>query len=62
MLVLSRNQGERICIGDNIELVVIDIRGGRVRLGFAAPKDVKIDRGEVRARKPVLTGDRVRVA
>jgi len=48
MLVLTRKIDERITIGDDIELVVvaIDSRGGRVRLGIAAPEDVEIHRKE----------------
>lgn len=47
MLVLSRKRGERIVIGPNIELMVIDIRGDNVRLGFCAPLEVVIHRQEV---------------
>lgn len=47
MLVLSRNKGERIVIGNNIVLTVVDIRGDRVRLGFEGPTDVPIHREEV---------------
>jgi carbon storage regulator len=47
MLVLSRNKGERIVIGDNIVLTVVDIRGDRVRLGFTGPAEVPIHREEV---------------
>ena len=47
MLVLSRKTGERIIIGENIELTVVRIQGGRVRLGIAAPAGVPIHRREV---------------
>ena len=47
MLVLSRKRGERIVIGPNIELTVVDIRGNRVRLAFDAPRDVSIHRQEI---------------
>ena len=47
MLVLSRKSGERILIGPNIVLTVIDVRGDRVRLAFDAPRDVAIHRLEV---------------
>lgn len=50
MLVLSRKPGERIVIGDGIEVMVLEVRGDRVRLGFTAPKDVAIHRQEVAAR------------
>lgn len=44
MLVLSRKVGETICIGDNIEVKIVAIRGSRVRLQFDAPKEVVIRR------------------
>ena len=47
MLILSRKRGERIVIGPNIELTVIDIEGNRVRLAVAAPRDVSIYREEI---------------
>ena len=47
MLVLSRKCGERIVIGPNIELTVVDIRGNNVRLAVEAPRDVSIHREEI---------------
>ncbi len=47
MLILSRKAGERIYVGDSIQVTVLDVRGGRVRLGFAAPSHVTIHREEV---------------
>ena len=47
MLVLSRKLNEKIKIGDDITIVVIEIRGDKVRLAFEAPKDVLIYREEV---------------
>ena len=47
MLVLSRKRGERIMIGNNIELTIMDVHGGTVRLGLDAPKEVAIHREEV---------------
>ena len=47
MLVLSRRRDEVVLIGDNIRVRVVDIRGDKVRLGFDAPDDVRIDREEV---------------
>ena len=49
MLVLSRKEGEKLVIGDNITLVVSKISGNRVTLGIEAPADVKIFRGELPA-------------
>jgi carbon storage regulator len=50
MLVLSRKKGERIVIGQNIELVVLEMRAGRVKLAIAAPPNVTICRAELRGR------------
>ncbi len=47
MLVLSRKLGESIRIADNIEVVVVEIRHGKVRLGFRCPDDVPVLRQEV---------------
>ena len=47
MLVLCRKRGERVVIGSNIELTVVDIRGNKVRLAVDAPRDVSIHRQEV---------------
>lgn len=51
MLVLSRKEGEKLVIGDNITLVVSRISGNRVTLGIEAPADVKIFRGELTERE-----------
>lgn len=47
MLVLSRKRDESIMIGDDIEIVIVDIRGDKVRIGVQAPKDVAVHRREV---------------
>jgi len=47
MLVLSRREGEKIMIGGDIEVVVLEIRYGIVIIGIEAPKDVRVDRQEV---------------
>ncbi len=47
MLVLSRKKDEKIVIGDSITLMVIEIRGDKVRLGIDAPKEVTVHRQEV---------------
>jgi hypothetical protein len=44
MLVLSRKPGEQVVIGDGITLTVVEVRGGRVRLAFDAPDQVRIRR------------------
>ncbi|MFZ6991967.1 carbon storage regulator CsrA [Curtobacterium sp. RRHDQ66] len=47
MLVLTRKVGERILIGDDIVITVLDSRGDGVRIGIDAPRGVKIQREEV---------------
>ncbi|MCU1570988.1 MAG: carbon storage regulator CsrA [Naasia sp.] len=47
MLVLTRKKGERVMIGDDIVITVIDIRGDGIRIGFDAPRGVSIQRAEV---------------
>lgn len=47
MLVLSRKLGEKIIIGDNISITVVDIDRGKIRLGIEAPRDVPIFRQEL---------------
>ncbi|MCA5923536.1 MULTISPECIES: carbon storage regulator CsrA [Curtobacterium] len=47
MLVLTRKVGERILVGDDIVITVLDSRGDGVRIGIDAPRGVKIQREEV---------------
>jgi carbon storage regulator len=47
MLVLSRKLNEAIVIGGNIKIVIVEVRGDKVRLGIEAPKDVPVHRQEV---------------
>ena len=47
MLVLTRKIGEEIVVNGNISIVVVDVRGDKVRLGIEAPKEVPIHRREV---------------
>lgn len=56
MLVLTRKLEETVLIGDDVEVKILDVRprpdgGGEVKLGFTAPRQVQIDRGEVRKRR-----------
>lgn len=48
MLVLLRREDEIVKIGDDIEVTVVEIRSGAVRLGFKAPKDVSIGRVDLK--------------
>lgn len=50
MLVLSRKVGERIVIGPNIVVTVLEVRGGGVTLGCEAPANVPIHREEMSRR------------
>ena len=47
MLVLSRFKNEAIRIGDDVTIVVVEIRGVKVRLGVEAPAEVPVHRGEI---------------
>lgn len=47
MLVLARKVGQSIVINDNIELLVIEVRGDQVRLGIEAPKSIPVHRKEL---------------
>jgi len=46
-LVLSRKKDESIMIGDDVEIVIVDVRGDKVRLGITAPRSVSVHRKEV---------------
>lgn len=50
MLILSRKNQQKLVINKNIVITVTKIRGGRVRLGVDAPKDVTVQRGELVAK------------
>lgn len=52
MLVLSRKAGESIRIGDDIEVTVLEVHHGKVRLGINAPSHVKILREEIVGQEP----------
>jgi carbon storage regulator len=51
MLVLTRKAGEEIVIGNDIRIKIVDIRGGKVRIGIVAPKDVIVDRQEIHEKR-----------
>ncbi|MBP1965802.1 carbon storage regulator CsrA [Paenibacillus aceris] len=47
MLILSRNKGEKIVIGDQIVLTVLDVQGDQVRIGIEAPLEISVYREEI---------------
>jgi flagellar assembly factor FliW len=59
MLILTRKVGESILVGDNIRLVVLEIRGRQIRLGIEAPADIVVLREEIAQR---LTDENLRAA
>lgn len=48
MLVLARKPDQKIVIGDNIVITLVEIRGNVARIGVEAPDDVRVDREEIR--------------
>jgi len=56
MLVLTRKAGEVITIGDNIQVRVLAIKGGQVRIGIEAPRQVSVNREEVLRSRDNSTG------
>ena len=68
MLVLTRKINESIVINDDVSVLVVEVRGDRVRLGIDAPKDVSVHRKEVydvikesSSTKPVEKGRKTRL-
>jgi carbon storage regulator len=47
MLILSRHRNEKIMIGHDIELTVVELQGGKVRIGINAPPEITVHRREV---------------
>lgn len=47
MLILSRKIDQKIIIGENIEITIIDVKGDQVKIGIEAPKNLKVFRQEV---------------
>lgn len=50
MLILSRRVGETLMIGDDVTVTVLGVKGNQVRIGVNAPKDMRVDREEIRDR------------
>ena len=52
MLIVTRKQGERLVIGGQTEVIVLCVRGRRVKLGISGPKEVTVFRPEAQRRIP----------
>jgi carbon storage regulator len=57
VLKLGRKTGQKVWIGPDITLVVVEVGADFVRLGVEAPRSIAIDRAEVRARKLAAAGE-----
>jgi carbon storage regulator len=57
MLILTRRLGESVKVGDEVTVTVLGVKGGQVRLGFAAPKDVAVHREEIYERLGAVPAD-----
>jgi len=55
MLILTRKPGEVITIGEDIQIHVLSIKGGQVRIGIDAPRDVPVNREEAIAQHQKTT-------
>lgn len=47
MLILTRKEGESLRLGDDITVTVVSVKGGNVRIGVSAPRDLAVHREEV---------------
>ncbi len=61
MLVITRKPGERITIGDDVVVTVVEVKGSLVKLGVEAPKSISIHRQEIydRIRKQNLEASEI---
>lgn len=57
MLVLTRRIGEEIVIDGNIRIMVVGVKGDRVRVGISAPPHIAVDRKEIHDRRADFTAD-----
>ena len=48
MLVLSRKTGETIWIGEDVEIIISEVKGEQVKIGIRAPRKIDVIRGELR--------------
>jgi carbon storage regulator CsrA len=47
MLVLSRKAGQKLQIGDNVTITILEVHGNTVRVGIEAPREIRVLRGEL---------------
>ena len=47
MLILSRKVNESLMIGDDVSVTVLSIKGGQIRIGISAPRDIAVHRQEI---------------
>ena len=47
MLIITRRIGEKLMIGDDVSIIVLDVKGNQVRIGIDAPRDVAVHREEI---------------
>ncbi len=47
MLILTRKSGEKITVGDDVVVKILEIKGSQVKLGIEAPKGISVHRGEI---------------
>ncbi len=47
MLILSRKVGQSVMIGDSVEVKILGLRAGQIKIGIEAPKDLKVHREEI---------------
>ncbi len=57
MLILARKKDESIIINGNVEVMIVDVKGDKVRLGITAPPDVRVDRMEIHELRKAENGD-----
>mgnify|MGYP006375893255 FL=1 len=58
ILILSREVGQKITIGPDIELTIVEVRGSKCRIGIDAPKDLRILRKELEEKSDADTAAR----
>jgi carbon storage regulator len=56
MLLLTRRLGEEIVIDSRIRIIVLEVHGGKVRLGVSAPPSIRVDRDEIHRRRMGYAG------